>query len=1091
MRVFTAAVTAALLATASTPALAAPPATTAPAAMARPLIAPVPDWVRPVAAPAVTAPADDLPIRILLSDQQIRFADGRQTVYSATLLQIQTPQGLVAGNLSLPWRPDSDILTVHTLRIHRGATVIDVLASGQSFTVVRREANLESAMLDGVLTANIQPEGLQVGDRLELATSVSSADPTLKGHVETLAAGWNGIPMARAHLRMTWPTALPLRLRATGTLAAPKPVRIGPLTQIELQQDDVKPLVLPKGAPRRFQIGRLLEASDFAGWADLAALMAPLYRTAAALPADGPLAAEVARIRALSPDPKVRTEAALALVQDRVRYVALAMGTGNLVPATAAETWSRRYGDCKGKTALLLGLLAALDVTAEPVLVSTVFGDGLDQRLPMAGLFDHVLVRATIAGTPYWLDGTRTGDTALDRIAVPGFGWGLPLLPAGAALVPMVPAPPALPLDEVSIRIDATAGLTVPAPVHIEQVYRGDLALGTRLSLANLSGDARDRALRDYWKGRYDFIDAVTTTTAFDPKTGEQRLVLDGTARMDWGSWGYETDGTAIGYKADFTRDPGPDRDAPFTVLYPWYSRTKEVILLPPGFETLKAGGAGDVDRTLAGVAYRRHVTLANNVFTVEKTERSLTPEFPAAEAPAAEAALRALAKDAVYVRKPAGYRVTSKEIDASLAETPKTAAAFVERGALLLSQENYALAIEEFDQALKLDPKSVWALANRGMAKIWINDAIGAARDLDAAAAIDPRNPVLLRARGRIAGNAGAFADAVAAFTASLAVDPDNGFALASRGWARYMTGDEDGALADSDAAIKVEPGDGFSYVLGAKILHARGQTDAAAAKIAAMTAAATPATLSTWLDAATAYRRIGRTADAMRAYDSALALRPVAAVHIARYASRPKADRAGRQADLDAVARLTPDSGFVQDERARMLDEAGDRAGAIALYTKAIAARPDKIRWYQERGIAYARDGKAAPAAADFKKARALAQNESDLNSLCFDKATANVALDTALAECDAALARTPDAPAILDSRAFVLFRMGRLDDALAGYDAALAKAPMLPASLYGRALVRARKGDTAGADRDFRTARRVDPDIDRTFAEYGLTG
>lgn len=160
-------------------ALSVPAVTAVPATADKPLIAPPPAWVRPAATPAAAAPADDAPIRILLSDQQIAFDAGRQTVYSATVLAIQTPQGLAAGNISLPWRPDTDILTVHALRIHRGDTVIDVLASGQTFTVVRREANLESAMLDGVLTANIQPEGLQVGDRLEIATSLSSADPDI------------------------------------------------------------------------------------------------------------------------------------------------------------------------------------------------------------------------------------------------------------------------------------------------------------------------------------------------------------------------------------------------------------------------------------------------------------------------------------------------------------------------------------------------------------------------------------------------------------------------------------------------------------------------------------------------------------------------------------------------------------------------------------------------------------------------------------------------------------------------------------------------------------------------------------------------
>ncbi|GGE93927.1 DUF3857 domain-containing protein [Sphingomonas prati] len=629
------------------------------------------------------------------------------------------------------------MLTVHAVRIHRGATVIDVLGSGQTFTVVRREPNLESAMLDGVLTANIQPEGLQVGDRLEVATSRTTSDPVLGGHVEQFAGLWNGVPIARAHLSMQWPATLPLRFRSAGTLPAVRPTRVGSLSRIELQQDDIKPLVLPKGAPARFQVGRVLEATDYAGWADLAALMVPLYRTAATLPATGPLQAEVARIPALSADPRVRAEAALALVQDRVRYVALAMGAGGLVPATAAETWARRYGDCKGKTALLVGLLAALDIPAEPVLVSTVYGDGLDQRLPMIGLFDHVLVRATVAGRPYFMDGTRTGDTALDRLTVPAYGWGLPVVPTGAALVRMMPPPLAAPADETIIRIDATGGLTLPAPVRIEQIFRGDLAQGARLGMSTLSGTARDNALRAYWKERYDFIDATTTTASFDPKTGEQRFVLDGKARMKWGDYGYETDGTGIGYKADFTRDPGPDAQAPFAVPYPYSNRVVETILLPPGFETLKAGVKSDVDRTIAGIAYRRVSTLTGNVFTIEKSERAVAPEFPFAEAAAAQSELRKLAEDAIYVRKPARYQSTSKEIDASLAVTPTTAEAFIDRAWTLQNAEQYTLALDDLNEAVRLDPKSAWALANRGSVKMMIRDA-SAAKDIDAAAVLD-----------------------------------------------------------------------------------------------------------------------------------------------------------------------------------------------------------------------------------------------------------------------------------------------------------------------------------------------------------------
>ena len=78
----------------------------------------------------------------------------------------------------------------------------------------------------------------------------------------------------------------------------------------------------------------------------------------------------------------------------------------------ADETWTRRFGDCKGKTVLLIALLNELGIEAEPVLVSTVLGDGLDQRLPLLNNFDHVIVRAHVGTQWYWLSRTRLRSTA-------------------------------------------------------------------------------------------------------------------------------------------------------------------------------------------------------------------------------------------------------------------------------------------------------------------------------------------------------------------------------------------------------------------------------------------------------------------------------------------------------------------------------------------------------------------------------------------------------------------------------------------------------------------------------------------------------
>jgi tetratricopeptide (TPR) repeat protein len=1051
-----------------------------------PLIAPVPAWVQPVALPPAPK-ADGAAIQLLLSDQQIAFEPGRQTTYLDIAMKIQTPQGLEAGNVSFPWKPDTDDLIVHKLLIHRDGKAIDVLAAGQTFTVVRRETNLESATLDGVLTANIQPEGLQVGDVLEFAASVTSRDPVLNGHVETVAAMWNQAPITRAHLRMQWPSTVAMRLRQSGALPLLKPVKAGSTTSLELTLNNIEPVPGPKGAPLRYQLGRRVEASDFAGWADLAQLMAPLYAKAAVVPATGALADEVAKIRALTLEPKLRAQAALALVQDRIRYVALAMGAGGLVPTDAGVTWSRRYGDCKGKTALLLAILKTLEIDAVPVLVNLGMGDGIDQRLPTVGAFDHVLVRTTIAGKPYWMDGTRKGDTDLDRLTVPDVGWGLPLVPA-AVLLRMAAAPLDKPTSETRIRIDAHAGLTVPAPITVEVVMRGDEAIGANASMANLTGDARDRALRAYWKGQYDFVEPSAVGATFDAKAGEQRLTMTGTAKMDWSSGWYETDGTGVGYKADFSRDPGPDRDAPFAVPYPYFSRIEETIQLPPGFPDIRPGGKGDVERTIAGIDYRRKVTLTGGVFKVEKTERSVVAEFAAKDAPAAQVTLREMAGDALYIRQPANYRPTEAELTVALKDPPKTAGGFVTRGNTLLDRGRYSEAIADFDAALAIEPKNAMALADRGIARVWAAQFDAAVKDLDAAAAIDPRNAVVFRGRGQMALMKEAPADAVAAFTTSLQLEPGNDFALAGRAKAYRALGKNDEALADARAVLAINPGWTEMYLLSANIYRGQGKPDKVLEQAAAVVAA-NPDVAYAHVVSGSIYAAVKHPAEAMKAFDRAVALQPDADAYISRALARDTADHAGKLADYDAALKLEPKSVDAIAGKAEVRQDAGDLHGAIAIYTSAMALQPGRFDLQVRRGIARVKAGDTAGGEKDFVAARATTRAPGELNNLCWIKATAGVALQSALQDCDAAVAIPPPSAAILDSRAFVLLRLDRIEEAIAGYDKALALNPTQGGSLFGRAVAWARKGEKSKSAADLASALKVSPDVQERFAQYGV--
>jgi tetratricopeptide (TPR) repeat protein len=131
----------------------------------------------------------------------------------------------------------------------------------------------------------------------------------------------------------------------------------------------------------------------------------------------------------------------------------------------------------------------------------------------------------------------------------------------------------------------------------------------------------------------------------------------------------------------------------------------------------------------------------------------------------------------------------------------------------------------------------------------------------------------------------------------------------------------------------------------------------------------------------------------------------------------------------------------------------------------------------------------GREDDARADFAAARAKATVAGAFNNLCYNKAVAGVALDLALEECEEAVRLSPDSPAIMDSHATVLLRLGRYQEAKERFDAALLKSPTMSASHYGRALAQAALGDIESARADLAEAQRLSPRIVENLSARGM--
>ena len=94
-----------------------------------------------------------------------------------------------------------------------------------------------------------------------------------------------------------------------------------------------------------------------------------------------------------------------AKLHKEIRYTGVEFGEAAIVPRSPAETLQRKYGDCKDKAALLVGMLRAAGLDAYVALLAAGSGTDVDEHLPGLGLFNHAIVY--VASEPaLWIDAT-------------------------------------------------------------------------------------------------------------------------------------------------------------------------------------------------------------------------------------------------------------------------------------------------------------------------------------------------------------------------------------------------------------------------------------------------------------------------------------------------------------------------------------------------------------------------------------------------------------------------------------------------------------------------------------------------------------
>jgi Domain of Unknown Function with PDB structure (DUF3857)/Protein of unknown function (DUF2569) len=488
-----------------------------------------PNWVQtiePEVGAAVPLEQVNNGVFYLLSDVQDR-ADGRDIVrYRHVASKAVNATGVEKiAQVEMRFDPSYEKLSLHAVNVRRDGVLINKL-NAASVRILQREKELEYQIYDGSKTANIFLEDVRVGDVVEYAYSLRGANPVFGGrHFGSFTLQWKS-PVNRSYVRLLWPSSREIYFTHHRTDKRPRVQEAGQYREYLWDQSALKPLMVEDDTPDWYDPYPFVEWNEFKDWESVARWAVPLYARTSNGSTQGSiqLRAEIERIKLASTDAKDRLLAALRFAQREIRYLGVEIGAGSHAPNSPDTVITRRFGDCKDKSFLVVTMLHELGIDAKPALVNTRINRGVNDLHPSPGAFNHVIVRAQIGESIYWVDPTRPSQKGtLATLYQPSYGSALVVDLATRELEMMKNVRPYK--RTVRSFMDSSAGFDKPVPYTITTELEGESAEWLRNKIANQnSADFQKQRLNFYARFYADI--AIAAPIKFEDDEVANKMVM-------------------------------------------------------------------------------------------------------------------------------------------------------------------------------------------------------------------------------------------------------------------------------------------------------------------------------------------------------------------------------------------------------------------------------------------------------------------------------------------------------------------------------------------------------------------------------------
>jgi hypothetical protein len=572
--------------------------------------APQPEWVRPAdwttSAPRVSQDKSQ-GTRYLLYERQDH--PGRKESFMRVVLLMENETGVQdSGNLSFGFDPSYESLVLHRVTIHRNRQALDRLDKAK-LKLIQPEPQWSEDVITGRQTALLFVEDLRVGDALEYAFTRRGQNPVIGDHYSSRMLVQSGQPLDRQRLRVIWSGPAPLHTRQHQITQQPATRNSGLTRDYLWDFTNLSAVVYEDNLPGGFEPFPYLEFSDFEDWARVVEWALPLYAIEATnLPPE--LRQLIAQWQGTAVGSEETARLALQFVQDDLRYTGLELGPDSYRPTPPAETFEKRFGDCKGKSLLLCAILRAMGMEAHPALVNTTARESLARRLPSPFAFNHVIVKLQLPSGPVWMDPTISHQGGSLRTRhLPPYGLALEVR-AGVTDLQSIPAGTA---DEARQNVATSVHIKdydAPAAFTVITTSRGAGADNMRRHLARTDRKQISQDYLNYYARYYPGIESLAPFTVADDRARNVLTLQERYQIRDL----WKRDGTTKRWQADFVGESLLDmltepatrlRKMPLRLHHP-QRREHEVTVHLPGRDWQIPNTSSEVRHDAFTFRYRR-----------------------------------------------------------------------------------------------------------------------------------------------------------------------------------------------------------------------------------------------------------------------------------------------------------------------------------------------------------------------------------------------------------------------------------------------------------------------------------------------------